>query len=188
MQRLKNDSVEYVTLKKDKITDFAEERNELLFKAKSKWVFFLDSDEKLIGDLSISDRYSGYKVRRDNYFLGQFVGSDWIVRLAKRSSGKWVRRVHEIWNIEGKIGVQKAFIVHNTASNLKGYIDKLNFYSDLHAQANKEEGKRSTIINVIFFPCAKFIQTLIKSKNVVFSITQAFHSFLAWSKLYFSRS
>ena len=36
-----------LSLNKPGITDFAKERNELLSKAKTDWVFFLESDEEL---------------------------------------------------------------------------------------------------------------------------------------------
>ena len=183
-----NSNFEVITLNKKGITDFAKERNLLLSKAKRAWVLFLDSDEELSGRILISDGFNGYRLRRDNYFLGKFVGSDLIVRLARKDSGKWVRRVHEVWKVKGKIGTQKAYIIHNTADNLTAYIEKINFYSDLHARANMEEGKSSNLFKIIFFPRLKFILTLFKSKNVIFSIMQSFHSFLSWTKLYFLRS
>ncbi|MEK7550906.1 MAG: hypothetical protein AAB535_03955 [Patescibacteria group bacterium] len=191
--------LEIITLSKKNITDFAKERNLLLSKAKKEWVFFIDSDEVINNleftgkagqaSLTINNKFSGYKIRRDNYFLGQYVGSEKIIRLAKKSAGKWERRVHEIWKINGKVGyINNPVIIHNTAGNLNQYIKKINYYSDLHAQANKEEKKKSNLFKIIFYPIAKFIVTLIKSKNMVFSIMQAFHSYLSWSKLYFLHS
>jgi hypothetical protein len=180
---------EVFTLKKDHITDFAAERNDLLQKAKKDWVLFIDSDEKISDtNLHISNKYSGYKIRRDNYFLKKFIGSDWIIRLGKKGAGKWVRRVHETWEINGKVGMLKEHLVHNTADSLSDYITKINYYSDLHALANKEEGKGSSLFKIFAYPIWKFIQTLFKSRNVVFSIMQSFHSFLSWSKLYFLHS
>ncbi len=180
--------ITYITLNKKNIVDFAKERNELLKKAKSEWVLFLDSDEKLSKPISdLSDKYDGYILKRKNYFLGQYVGTDNIVRLGKKNAGRWKRIVHETWDIN-KVhlgSVLNSYIIHNTANNLKEYINKMNYYSDLHARANKEEDKSSNIFKIIFFPLGKFVVTLIKSKNVVFSIMQSLHSFLSWTKLYF---
>ena len=181
-------SISTIILNKRNIEDFAFERNELLKQAKTEWVLFLDSDEKLAKPISkVSDKYDGYILKRKNYFLGQYVGTDNIVRLGKKSSGKWHRKVHETWEIKN-IGQLDNYIIHNTAHSLNDYINKINFYSKLHAQANKEEGKKSNLFKIIFFPSGKFIVTLIKSKNVVFSIMQSFHSFLAWTELYFLHS
>jgi len=179
-----------ITLNKKGITDFAKERNRLLDEAKSEWVFFVDSDETISNfpaspagrQLPISNEFSGYQFIRKNYFLGQYVGEDEIIRLGKKNSGKWIRRVHEVWDIKGKIGKLNNPIIHNTADNLNGYISKINLYSDLHAKANMEEGKKATLFKIIFYPPLKFIVTLVKSKNIVFSIMQSLHSFLSWSK------
>jgi hypothetical protein len=179
-----------ITLRKDKITDFAKERNDLLKKTNTDWGLFLDSDEEIYNlQFTIYNKFSSYKIKRDTYFLGKFIGSDYPTRLVKKGSGRWKRRVHEVWETNSKVGLLKnAVIIHNTANDLKNYIDKINYYSKLHALANKEEGKKSSLLKIIFFPIGKFIVTLVKSKNVVFSIMQSFHSFLAWTELYFLHS
>lgn len=182
-----------ITLKKKNITDFAKERNSLLKDAKTDWVFFVDSDEtissklkrelKLLSTSEVEQpHFSGFYVKRKNYFLGQYVGADNIIRLGEKSGGNWARGVHETWKIKGPIGSLNNCLIHNTASSLKDYISKINFYSTLHAKENKREGKKATLLKIILFPPAKFIVELIHSKNVVFSIMQSFHSFLSWSK------
>ena len=181
---------EIITLNKKEITDFADERNKLLHNANSDWVLFLDSDEKIsnlhriAGYLfPISNEFTCYQFTRKNYFLGQFVGKDKIIRLVKKETGRWVRQVHEVWVPDDeKVGVINTPIIHNTADNLHDYISKINFYSDLHAKANMEEGKTSTLFKIIFYPPLKFIVSIIKSRNMIFSIIQSLHSFLSWSK------
>lgn len=174
-----------LTLNKSNITDFAKERNELLKNSKTEWNLFLDADEKLSKPINnISNKYNGYYLKRKNYFLGHYVGSDKIIRLGKRKFTTWKRSVHEIWDIK-RVGKLDNFIIHNTADDLSNYIKKINKYSDLHAKANLLENKKSSLFKIIFFPVGKFIITLIKSKHVVFSIIQSFHSYLSWTKLYF---
>lgn len=179
-----------LTLNKSNITDFAKERNELLKNSKTEWNLFLDSDEKLSKPINnISNKYNGYYLKRKNYFLGQYVGMDKIIRLVKKGTGKWIRTVHEVWQpnkSHSRCGMLNSpVIIHNTADNLKDYLNKINKYSDLHAKANLLENKKSSLFKIIFFPVGKFIITLIKSKHVVFSIIQSFHSYLSWTKLYF---
>lgn len=183
------DSVEIITLKKDQITDFAKERNTLLSKAKKDWILFVDSDEIVTPELSheienLDLNQDGYFIRRKNYFLGSYIGEDRIIRLARKNSGKWKRRVHETWQVKGRVGELKNSLIHNTANNLSEYLKKINYYSTLHARTNEDEGKKSSIFKIIFYPKIKFVLTLIKSKNVVFSLMQSFHSFLSWSNLY----
>ncbi len=177
-----------LTLNKPNITDFAKERNELLKKAKTDWILFLDSDEKLSKPIKdISNKFDGYYLTRKNYFLGQYVGTDKIIRLGKKNSGKWKRSVHETWEID-KVGEIDNYIIHNTAVNLAAYVNKINNYSTLHARANLKEGKKSNLLKIIFFPMAKFIVTYLRSRHIVFSIMQSLHSYLSWTKLYFLQS
>lgn len=182
---------EVVTLNTPNVKDYAKARNDLLKKSNSDWVLFLDSDEKLENkEINVDGNSDCYYFYRKNYFLGQYVGSDKIIRLVKKGTGTWKREVHEVWvaNHGNRVGFIGNSIIHNTAISLSDYLNKMNIYSDLHAKANAKEGKRSTIIKIIFFPIGKFIITLIKSKHVVFSIMQSLHSFLSWTKLYFLQS
>ena len=184
-----------IVLKKENITDFSKVRNEALKKVRGEWIFFVDNDEIVTDALALEIRnlknsiYDGFYVKRKNYFLGRYVGTDKIIRLVKKGFGKWKRQVHETYHLAGgtETGYLKNCLIHNTAGNLYGYIGKINNYSTLHALANKKEGKKPTIQKIIFYPLFKFIQTYAKSRHVVFSIIQSFHSFLSWSKLYFLR-
>lgn len=188
---LKN-NFEIITLNKPKISDFAQERNNLLKKAKRKWVFFVDSDEEVSEDLikeieetlkkDKAENYNGFFVLRRNYLLGQYVGTDKILRLAKKGSGLWVRRVHEIWKVKGKVGQLKNPIIHKTSNNLSDLIDKINLYSTLHAKENLANGKRSNILKIILLPPLKLTQSLLMGRGFVMSMLQSFHSFLSWSK------
>lgn len=179
--------VNTLTLKESNITDFAKSRNLMLNNSKEDWNLFLDTDEKIdTTSFNINESYSGYYLKRKNFFLGTFAGEDRIIRLVKKGTGKFVRGVHEYWqpNKGYKVGNLNKTIIHNTAKDLKSYIDKMNNYSTLHAAENIKEGKTSNLIKIIFLPILKFIVTYIKTKNIVFSIMQSFHSFLSWSKMY----
>lgn len=177
-----------ITLNQKNIEDFAKTRNTLLKKARTDWVLFLDSDEKLsdglkkeIEDLDL-ENFKGFYVKRKNFFLGREAGTDKILRLGNKKAGKWYRQVHETWKIKGKTGELKNPIIHNTADSISEMITKINLYSSLHAVANKKEGKKTNTLKIIIYPKLKFIQSLLMGRGVAFSILQAFHSFLSWSK------
>lgn len=191
---MSKNSFEILTLKKPNITDFAKERNGLLENSKAEWVFFLDTDEKMsvslkkeIEETIKSTSYSGFYVYRKNYFCGQYVGKDKIVRLGRRDAGRWAREVHETWQIKENVGDLRNPLLHNTATSVAQMIRKLDGYSSLHAKANQKEGRRSSPAKIIFYPKLKFAQSLLMGRGVVFSILQAFHSYLAWSKLWLSQ-
>ena len=179
---------ETLRLNQENIKDFAQARNRLLKRTKGEWVLFLDKDEKLSNSLSkeISDLdpagYSGFYIKRKIIFLGREIGTDKVLRLAKKNSGFWVRKVHETWQVKGKVGMLRNYIIHNTAENLHDYIAKVNSYSSIHAAENRREGKRSNLFKIIFYPKIKFIQNFLAGRGFVFSLIQSFHSFLGWAK------
>jgi len=184
----KLNNFEIITLRKPGITDFAAERNLLLKKAKGDWVLFLDTDETIskallseIKNLDPED-CDGFYIKRKIIFLGKEIGEDKVLRLARRNAGRWVRSVHETWSIKGKTGTLKNYIIHNTAKNLHSYIEKMNYYSGLHAKENLNEGKRSDLFKIIFYPKIKFIQNIFAGRGFVFSMLQSLHSFLSWTK------
>ncbi|MGA2910737.1 MAG: hypothetical protein ABSE04_03015 [Candidatus Microgenomates bacterium] len=177
-----------IILKEENIKDFALARNRLLAKTKSEWILFLDTDEKLPKKLAEEiaklepGNFEGFYIKRKIVFLGKVIGEDKVLRLARKKSGKWVRRVHETWKINGPVGTLKNYIIHNTAYNLHNYIEKINNYSSIHASENLKEGKSSNLFKMIFYPKAKFIQNILEGRGYIFSMLQSFHSFLGWAK------
>jgi hypothetical protein len=185
--------ISVVTLKKEHVDDFAKERNEALKKAGCEWVLFLDSDEVLtpelkaeIDKLKPDSKINGYYIERKG------IVEERLLRLARKTAGKWERCVHEIWNVKGGIGYLKNPIIHNEDMSIFGMVKKADFYSTLHAEANLLEGKKSNFFKITASSFVKFIQTFILkkaykkgTKGFVFSIFQSFQSFLSWTKLYF---
>lgn len=187
---------ETIVLKKANIEDFAQARNKALSEVEwGEWILFLDSDEtvssglnKELADLRPDPEVRGYYITRKG------VVEEKLLRLAKKGSGVWRRQVHEIWDIKGEVKYLKNPIIHQDNQNLRRTLAKINFYSTLHARANKEEGKKATLFKIIFYPKVKFLQTFFVKKGYksglegfVFSLFQAFGSFLSWTKLYFSQ-
>jgi len=183
-------NIQILTLNESNITDFAAARNRLLETAESEWVLFLDTDEIATDELKKEidnlepNRFNGFYIKRKIVFLGKEIGEDKVLRLAKKSAGRWVRKVHETWKIQGRVGILKNYIIHNTSKDLHSYISKINKYSDLHAKENLKEEKETSLLKMIFYPKAKFIKNLFQGRGMVFSMLQSFHSFLGWSKLW----
>lgn len=185
--------ISIITIKNKKISNFAKERNRVLRQAQGEWVLFLDSDEILspelkneIENLNPSKQTNGYYIRRHG------ITEEKLLRLARKDAGKWRRQVHEVWQVKGKIGYLKNPIFHRNERSVSEMTRKANFYSTLHAEANRLEGKKSNLLKIAFFPFIKFFQTFIVKKaykkginGFVFSILQSFQSFLSWTKLYF---
>ena len=181
-------NVEIITLKAPDIRDFALERNKLLKSSGSAWVFFVDSYEKISEELKKEienldpGNFNGFYIKRKIIFLGHEIGEDKVLRLGKRDAGEWNRKVHEVWNIKGKVGVLKNFLIHNTAEDISSYVGKINKYSGMHAEENLREGKKTNILKIILYPKMMFIKNILQGRGFAFSMLQSFHSFLGWSK------
>ncbi|MBU0998523.1 glycosyltransferase family 2 protein [Patescibacteria group bacterium] len=185
--------------------NFADQRNFGLSKARAKWVFFIDADEEVPVDLRneiiqiTSDPLNtknGFFVKRKDYlFFKKLNHGEWgnkrILKLIKNESGKWVRDVHEVLKVDGKVDTLKSELNHYPHKSLNDFIKSVNLFSSIHAVSNKKEGKKANMFKVIFYPFFKFIYNWIiregfkdKDYGFIMSLMMSFHSFLAWSKLW----
>lgn len=135
-----------VEICKDKLLNFADRRNLGLKKAKSKWILYIDSDERVTGELKesilkvINERepeYQAYRILRKNYYFGThewpFVES--LERLFIKSSLKgWHGEVHETPMIEGKVGQLNGFLLHYTHKDLASMVNKTISWSKIEAE------------------------------------------------------
>lgn len=189
-------------------SNFARQRNFGLEKALGKWVLFLDPDEEISEDLKKevireiginNNPYDGFYFKR-NDFIGKQVlrhgeiGKVRLLRLAKRKTGKWVRRVHEEWKIRGETG-EFEYPMYHFHPSLEKYISNINLWTNFHAQANQSEGKRSSLAKIFLWPIGKFFVSWIfrlgfldGMPGFVVALIMSFHSFLAWSKLWIIES
>ncbi len=187
-------------LKRHLNKNFAEQRNYALQKASNDWVLFLDSDEEINGDLvneiynKINEnKYDGFYIKRKVVFLdhvmsGTEMGNDKIIRVGNKRKGRWFRKVHEIWRINGKLGTLDIPIIHHTASNLYLFINKLSNYYEIHSFENEYYGKRPLMLKIILYPTFKFIRNFIllhghrdRVYGFVVSVLMSLHTFLSWS-------
>jgi hypothetical protein len=99
--------------------------------------------------------------------------------------------VHERLVVEGRCGKLKNELLHKKSDSLARIVKSINMYSDLHARALYEEGKKSSVFKIIVWPIGKFIDNffiklgmLDGSYGALFALLMSFHSFLSWSKLW----
>ncbi|MDO8452569.1 MAG: glycosyltransferase family 2 protein [bacterium] len=190
--------------------DFASQRNFGLDKANGEWALFIDADERvnkwLRKDINNflnnqtpfnSKDIKGFYIRREDVMWNRILehgesGSSKFVRLGRKGSGKWKRRVHEVWDIKGKIHPHPLDpIEHYPHPTLREFISDIEKYSTLHAEENYKEGKRSNLFKIIWYPKLKFFQNyflkfgfLDGPQGFIVAMVMSFHSYLAWSKLW----
>ncbi len=147
--------------------DFASQRKLGLRKAKNDWVLFIDADERispaLAGEiLNYESRimnYDGFYFKRRDFFLGCWLKHGEtsrvrLLRLARKNSGRWQGRVHETWQVKGKIGDLEEPLLHYPHPSLTEFLEKINHYTSLRAR----EEKNFFWSQLFFYPLLKFSQ------------------------------
>jgi len=193
--------------------DFAEQRNFGMQKASGDWILFLDADEEVSNELKeeIKEalRYAtlerkdlvGFYIKRRDYFWGREVRfgevlkvrRKGILRLVKKGFGRWRGKVHEelkVKNQKLKVIRLRNFINHYPHPTIKEFLQAVNFYSSLRADELFNQGKKTNILEIIFYPFFKFILNyfiylgfLDRSSGFIYAFMMSFHSFLVRGKL-----
>jgi glycosyltransferase involved in cell wall biosynthesis len=169
------------------------------------WIFSIDADEEVTPELakkiqkllSQSSLKSGYKVKRQSFYVKQWIrycgwDRDYPLRLFNRKQGNFNDKlVHESVEIDGDVGKIEKTLKHYTYPNLKSHIDKINKYSDLGAKSLFEKGKQSSIFNALFHSFSKFIKMYVIQKGFldgkigfILSYNSAFGVWLKYLKLW----
>jgi len=194
-----------VRVYKHRLSDnFSLQKNYGLEKAKGDWILFVDADEYVDDKLKngivkevVSDsKFNGFWIKREDVFFGRalkhaIVNSPYYLRLVKKHKGKFRRRVHERLKVEGPLKKLKGKLVHVKDDSLSNQIASINFQSTLHAKALYNEGKRSSLVKIIFWPPVKFLKYYLLhggfldgTNGTLFLFLVSLHSFLGWSKLW----
>jgi len=183
--------------------DFGSQRNYGLEKAKGDWILFVDADERVSKELEeeIKEKIkvirgvNGYFFRRIDFFINTWlkhgeIGKVRILRLARKDTGKWRRKVDEIWEVKGETKVLSSPLLHYSHDSLNQFIDTINERSTLNAKQLFEEKKNNSLLDW-FKPAGKFVFNyffllgfLDGIAGFVFAFLMSFHSFLVRGKLY----
>jgi glycosyltransferase involved in cell wall biosynthesis len=165
------DEVILIPDRKGPVTDFSAVRNLGLSKAKNDWVLMVDDDEVVSQELADEIKtainppslFSGFYIRRLDKYHGQILhhgetGNTKIIRLGKKSAGGFFRPVHEVWKINGSVGLLKHALIHERGELVSPFVDRMIRYSPLDAKQLRKEKKPFTYWRLLFNPKAKFIQ------------------------------
>lgn len=126
--------------------NFSQWRNQGLKAAKGKWVFYLDSDERVTPGLKKEikavikqGKGNAFAIPRRNFYLGKEVRHggawpDYVKRLFKKDKlEKWKGRLHEEPVFEGELGHLKEPMVHLTHRDLSSMVEKTRQWSMIEA-------------------------------------------------------
>jgi len=180
-------------------------KNYALSKATSKWILWLDADERVTPELANEiksivenkhEEFTAYEVPRRAYFLGKWIKHcgwypGYVVRLFKRDEAEFNNsRVHEKLKVGGKIGTLKNDLLHFTDQTLFHYVDKFNRYTTLAAEDLFDKGKKISLYDLTIRPLYLFIKMFILRlgfldgmHGFVLSILSANYVFVKYAKL-----
>lgn len=183
--------------------DFAAQRNFSLKKAKNKWILFVDADERVTPKLAAEikgavkdEKFVGFNLRRQDFIWGRQLkygetANVRLLRLGQKGAGEWQRRVHEIWEIKGRVGELKEPLLHYPHPTINKFLEEMNFYTGLNASEFLKEGRRVGLIQILVYPIGKFFQNYIfrlgfldGTPGIITALMMSFHSFLTRAKLY----
>ena len=121
-------------------------------------------------------------------------GSVKLLRLARKDEGRWVRPVHEVWQVKGQTLELKNPLLHYPHQTVKELLEEINFYTSLNAQVFYDQGVRARPWQIIVYPLGKFIKNyfwkwgfLDGMAGFLSAVFMSFHSFLTRSKLWVLR-
>lgn len=183
--------------------DFAAQRNFAQRQADNEWILFIDADERVGNELkdeilfSINSNNSanGFYFRRIDFFMGKWlkygeIGSTRILRLARKGSGEWKRKVDEVWEVKGKTEVFENPLLHYSHPTLLEFLSSINERSTINAEEFFNQGKKLSFWEwlkpIVKFKLNYFLRLgfLEGTAGFVFAVLMSLHSFMVRGKLY----
>jgi glycosyltransferase involved in cell wall biosynthesis len=159
---------------------FAAQKNSAIAHAAGDWILSLDADEEVSPELAREIQailagepaFSAWRIPRLNHFLGCPLrhGGYWPdpkLRLFRCGAAKFADRpVHESMEMTGKpagpVGQLKGHLIHHCYPTLSDYIEHMNRYSSIAAEAIVASGRAGhswpwLAWNALFNPAATFL-------------------------------
>src|SRR3989304_7541716 len=136
---------------------------------RSEWIFYIDADERVSGELAreLKDVIgrnppeNGFWVNRKNWFLGGFLTKGGAypnpdIRFFRRGMGSLAEKsVHEKLDVEGKVANLKSDLIHLADPTFERYLLRANRYTDLTSDDLREENPGKGTLTVVNYMLLK---------------------------------
>lgn len=182
--------------------NFSTQRQFGVSKSKNDWILWLDADETPSTELvAYIQKFApqletAFQLSRTDYFEGKVLkhgetSTSFPIRIFNKKQGKFVGKVHEVWQPTTTIFPLKLAIFHHSHPDLKSFLEKINFYSTIRARELYDQKITASAFEIVALPLAKFtINYWLKAgfldgtPGIIMALTMSFHSFLVRSKLW----
>jgi glycosyltransferase involved in cell wall biosynthesis len=185
---------------------YGKSKNRATHFAKYDWVLSLDSDEKIDADLyralkewkPVNDQ-TIHQVLWKNFFDDQWIrysdwGNSWKNRLFNRHTVNWDDAIaHEDLVSDKPIQYQRlpGYLEHYSFKDTREYATKMVHSAMITAQKYHTNGKKVSLLKLIFTPVFSFLKTYIIKrgfldgyKGWLIAVTTAYYSFIKYARLY----
>lgn len=187
----------------NKKDDFASQRNFALQKVNNDWVFFVDADERITDELkdeillSIKkDEFDGFYIPRKSITFGKWIKNmGWypnhILRLFKKEKGRFLNKVHELAEVNGRIGYLQNPIFHYNYTSISDFINRLDIFTHYEAEKLIDENYKFDFQDLITEPFKEFGSRFFQQKGykdgihgLILSLLLAFYRFITYIKVW----
>jgi len=168
------ESYEFVKVYSTEWKGYAETKNYGHSLASNAYILSLDADEALddtlqnsILELKKNGLEQAYSFNRITNYCGKWIWHggwypDIKIRLFNKNYGQWMgSHVHETLQVEQEVIHIKGHCLHYSIISVDEHIERANKYSSLAAQKLIANGKKGSVIKMIFSPHFKFFSMYI---------------------------
>lgn len=186
--------------------NYSDWRNKALKEVSTRWVFYLDADERVTKELkeevvaivNSDNDYAYYAIPRRNIVLGRELRHggwwpDYVKRLYKKDSlKKWQGALHEEPVVDGPMGHLTAPLKHIKHETIFEMVEKTNKWSVYEAKLMFDAGHppmnvsrfTSAMFREFWFRMVRKLAFLDGPIGIIFAIYQVFSRFVSYAKLW----
>jgi glycosyltransferase involved in cell wall biosynthesis len=181
---------------------YAGQKKFALEKTGLPWVFWIDADEEVSGNLqkeirSLSFDVDGYRIARTTRYLNRWIrhgcwNPDTVLRLFRKDRGGFTDAVvHEQFRLQGVSRLLNGTLYHYSYRDIAHHLSKMNSFTTLAAQNMQQRGKRASFSALLLRPAFHFVKGYLLRRGfldatpgLIVALLDSYYVFLKYAKLW----